>query len=570
MTMTSPGPAGPIGASADPGAGVRREASVHRRAARLMLACGLLIAVVLPLAMAIGTGSISIPHNDAWSYSRIGQQFGRSGEIHLLQWNRSSLVGQIAVLGPLARYIAAQQVFVALLSVLALLACHDLLRPVIGQLRAAFATLVLAAWPELGLLSTSFMSDVPALTAVLGCLALGRRALASGSVPILAASLAVGLWGATIREQALAAPAAVLAVVLVGAHYRRLFGLRALLGLCVAFAVGLAAFELWRRSLAGDDPPADIPATAVLPFVADSTVRGYFLLAVAVSPAVLAVARPWRWSLRAWLAGAVAAGAALLCWHDHGLHGFLLTDYVTRSGPYPSAFMGNRTMLPDTAFRALVVLAGVSGVLLAGLVVERGRRLPPLLKWFLALDVGGLLASRAAGQAVFGRYLVVLIPALLCLLLAGSGRADGPGGDSRSRRFFERVWTGRPRVAVALAATASLAALSLLTTAYGSALDAARWDAGRRLVAAGVPATDVDAGFEWSGYHSPNGMDPRPVPDPLNWYSARFPDNRSCFAVYSSAQRHAGWRLVRTVPYRRFIIAGSTRLWVYDTGRCPS
>jgi hypothetical protein len=110
--------------------------------------------------------------------------------------------------------------------------------------------------------------------------------------------------------------------------------------------------------------------------------------------------------------------------------------------------------------------------------------------------------------------------------------------------------------------------LSLLTTAYGSAFDAARWEAGRQLVAAGVPATDVDAGFEWSGYHSPNGVDRRPVPGRLNWYSTHFPENRRCFAVYSSRQKHAGWRLVRTVPYRKFIVAKPARLWTYDTGRC--
>ena len=93
--------------------------------------------------------------------------------------------------------------------------------------------------------------------------------------------------------------------------------------------------------------------------------------------------------------------------------------------------------------------------------------------------------------------------------------------------------------------TGCLAALSLTVTAYGSAFDAARWNAGRQLVATGVPATDIDAGFEWSGYHAPNGVDYAPADAPrINWYSAKFADNRPCFAVTSSAQSQPNWRLL--------------------------
>ena len=572
MTTTSPGLTGLAG---DTGASARSEVGAMRfwrhNGSRILLACGLLVAIVLPLALGVETGSISIPHNDAWSYSRIGQHFGRTGEIRLLSWNRSSLVGQIVVLGPLARYIAVQQVFVALLSALGLLASYDLLAPTLGRTRAAFATLVLAVWPELGLLSTSFMSDVPALTGVLVCLALGRRALLRGSVPLLAASLAVGLWGVTVREQALAAPAAVLAAALVGTRYRRRFGLPSLVTAGAIFLIGLVAFELWRRSLAHDDPPADIPAAAMVPRVADVTIAGFFLLALAVAPAVFTVARPWRWFPTAWLASAVAAGAAVLLWHDHNLSDFLLSDYITPRGPYSSTLIGSRTMLPATAFRLLVLLAVVSGVLLAGLLVERRRHLPSLLRWFLVLTAGGLIATRAAGQEVFGRYLVVLIPALLCLLLArheSGAPAEGAGRLAGLRRFAERVWPQGLRVGVAVAVTAFLAVLSLLVTAYGSALDAARWHAGQQLADAGVPAKDIDAGFEWSGYHSPDGVDSQPVSDSFNWYSWRFRENGRCFAVSSSPQRHGRWRLVRVTRYRSFVVTGTGRLWVYDTGRC--
>ncbi|RKR90311.1 hypothetical protein BDK92_4681 [Micromonospora pisi] len=546
-------------------------------APRVLLGFALLIIVVAPVALAVISGSISIPHNDAWSYSRIAQEFGRTGEIHLLGWNRSALVGQIVVLGPLAASITAQQIFVALLAGVAVLACYDLLAPSIGRLPASVAALVLAVWPELGLLGTSFMSDVPALAATLGCLALGRRALTGSSLPLLAGALTVGLWGVAIREQVLAAPVAVLLAALTSSPtpVRRgaLSWRWSVLALGAAFGAGLLAFEWWRRSLAGDDPPAPLPDGPVLPDVLDVGVRGYFLLAIAVAPAVLAVARPWRWSPAALLVAAGTGALALLVWHDYHLSGFLMSDYLLPSGPYPAVFRGERSMIGESVLRVLVLLAMVSGVLLAGLVVERGRRLPPLLRWFTLFTVGGLLATRAAGQTVFGRYLIVLVPVLLLIVLArreepsGSPeRAESSGAGDRVRRGFP---LGRAGVLAGIAAGTFLAALSLFVTAYGSALDAARWHAGERLVAEGVPAAEIDAGFEWSGYYSPDGVEYAPKGAVLlNWYSTKFARNPPCFAVASSAQSEPNWRLVRTVDYREYVVAGNARLWVYETGHC--
>ncbi|MFI6759065.1 hypothetical protein ACIBF5_07970 [Micromonospora sp. NPDC050417] len=552
----------------------RRPSRWEINAPRILLGLALLIIVIAPVVLAVVSGSISIPHNDAWSYSRIAQEFGRTGEIHLLGWNRSALVGQIVVLGPLAASITAQQLFVALLAGVAILACYDLLAPTIGRLPASAAALVLAVWPELGLLGTSFMSDVPALAATLGCLALGRRALTGSSLPLLAGALAVGLWGVAIREQVLAAPVAVLlaALTISPTPVRRgaLSWRWSVLALGAAFGIGLLAFEGWRRSLTGDDPPAPLPDGPVLPDVLDVGIRGYFLLAIAVAPAVLAVARPWRWRPAALLVSAGTGALALLVWHDYHLGGFLMSDYLLPSGPYPAVFRGERSMIGDSVLRVLVLLAMVSGALLAGLVVERGRRLPPLLRWFALFTVAGLLGTRAAGQTVFGRYLIVLVPVLLLIVLAGreeaTGATESSGAGDRVRRGLP---LGRAGVLAGVVAGTFLAGLSLFVTAYGSALDAARWHAGERLVAQGVPAAEIDAGFEWSGYYSPGGVEYAPKGAVrLNWYSNKFAKNPPCFAVASSPQSEPNWRLVRTVDYREYVVAGNARLWVYETGHC--
>ena len=132
--------------------------------------------------------------------------------------------------------------------------------------------------------------------------------------------------------------------------------------------------------------------------------------------------RPWRWGAPAWFTSAGTAVVALLTWHDYRLTGFLMSDYLLQAGPYPAVLIGERVMISTTMLRLLVLLAALSGVLLAGLLVERGLGLSPMLRWFLLLTVGGLLATRAAGQAVFGRYLMVLIPIMLFVVLVGRDR----------------------------------------------------------------------------------------------------------------------------------------------------
>ncbi len=518
--------------------------------ARAVLAGAVVLAAVVPVLLAAVSGSLAIPHNDAWSYSRIAQHFAGTGELRLLGWNRSSLVGQLVVLGPLGSSIVAQHLFVALLAGVAVLACYDLLLPHTGPRRAAFGALVLAAWPELGMLSASFMSDVPTLVAVLGCLTLAQRAFAASSVRLFAASLLVGLWGVTIREQAVAAPAAVLAFAAWRAWQLKGFRLGPVLGSGAAFGALVVAFELWRRSLPGDDPPNPPPTGPVLPAVLDLTLRGYFLLALAVSPALVLVARPWRWRPGSWLAAAAAAGVAGLVWHDYRLAGFSMSDALHPRGPWPTVMLGDRTMFGPPVLAVIVVLSTVAGALLAGLLASGEARLPALIGCFTVLTVAGTLATRAAGQDVFGRYLIPLIPVLLLVPLP-----------------LERPRASR---AGAVAVIAVLAGLSVAATAFGFALDAARWRTGERLTAAGTPPTDIDAGFEWTGYHSPRGAERGAYTYPwINFYNPIMSANRPCLVLSSSPQQRDGWRLLRTTTYRSFIVTGTGRIWVYDTGYCP-
>ncbi|MFC4606078.1 hypothetical protein [Rhodococcus kronopolitis] len=519
----------------------------------VLLAAAGLLGVLVPLTLAVVTGGLSIPHNDAWSYSRIAQTFGSDGRIELLGWNRSALFGQFVVLGPLARSLVVQHLFVAALGVVALAAVYDLVVTAAGRTRAAFAVLTVAVWPGFGLLTTSFMLDVPAMAAIMVCLAVGRRALRNRSAVLLALSIGAGLWGFTIREQALAAPAAVLLVAAAAAwrsRSRRAWAVTVCAG--AALGAAIVGFELWRQSYGAGDPPVVAVPESLTKVGATVLVQGYFVLALAAAPAVLLVARPWRWGRGALLAAAAAAAVAAGAVLHFGRQGFFVGNYLDPAGPYWAAGNGRPpAIFPSPVWTLVVALACVSGVLLAGVLVRQFRRVDPVLGTFVALMVLGNLASALSGQNLFDRYWLLVLPPLLAMVLA-----ERP----------ERPATGSPRPTAARiagkvpagAALAGLAAFSTAVTAAGFAYDAARWDAAEAIVATGVPATDVNAGLEWNGYHSAVGMSP-----PGSW---KFPGNRSCHLVTVGQQPDRAAESVWT--YRPFLIAGTARLWVYGDG-CP-
>jgi hypothetical protein len=37
---------------------------------------------------------------------------------------------------------------------------------------------------------------------------------------------------------------------------------------------------------------------------------------------------------------------------------------------------------------------------------------------------------------------------------------------------------------------------------------------------------------------------------------------------YSSSSQSDEWRLIRTVPYRTFLVTGTSELWIYETTWC--
>jgi hypothetical protein len=547
--------------------------------------------VLLPVILAACSGDLTIPHNDAWSYSRIAQEFGRTGRLSLLGWNRSALLGQIVVLGPLARFLVVQQLFVALTAAAVLAAAFALLRPRLGVRRAGWAAAVLALWPGFGLMGTSFMADLPALAAMLVCLVLGRRAARSGSLRLFAASMAVGFWGTTIRQQAVAAPVAVGLCLLADRRFRSPRRLAALLGGGAVFSAAFLLFYAWHDGLPKSDPPqyqltADWPSQLHILLV-----QSWFTLAVPLAPAVFQAARPRQWSKAARWTTLVAAGVAVQSRHAFGQQNLFLQNYLSMRGAYNGVDWDtgrHRVVFAPGIWSAVTILACVSGALLVGLAVENRKSggCDRFLGTFAVITAVGTTVTNVVGQDVYDRYLLVLAPAALAVVLAprrtvpvparSPARAGSAGRTGALGQLSGLVGTrGRPGIRpAALVVGALVGLLSLGTLTSSLAWDKARWDTAETVVRnSGLPPEKIDAGLEWTGWHSADGVTDRNPARPIWGWEDYFGTAPACrlLTVYPDRD-HADFRLLGVYEFRTFMVVGASHLYYYDTRQpgCPA
>lgn len=502
-----------------------------------LLAGVILISVGIPVLIAVVSGSISVPHNDAWSHARIAQHWAAGEGFRLLNWNRTALVGQIVVLGPLAASMAAQQLFVALMAVIGLIAVFAFLRARMDLPRALLGCAVVGAVPEFGLLATSYMSDIPAFAATMASLALGDAALRRRSHPLLMTALTVGLWAVTIREQALVAPVAVLVLA-----WGRFTPRWKVLGLGALTLGATAAFEVWRRSL----PLADSPLLTPSPGrTAQTALLAFVTLAFLLSPALALVARPVTWNRRTRLVAVAVLCLVAAWWYQH--RAVLLGNYFDPAGAYATSGPAG---LPfwTWVWPFIDLGACIAAALLAGVLLSTSRPFDRLCVMFGTLLVAGTLVQALVGQPIYARYLLTLLPVVLAVILPSATRV---------------------RWGAALAVQSVVMVLGLGLSARTMAYDAARWDAARELLDQGVPATDIDAGLEWVGYHSPVAAGARGGlgrAQRAPWYLPMFPDSRQCYLV-TPEQRPAG-DLVSTYAYRPYVFFGRADLQIYRVDPC--
>ena len=523
----------------------------------------MLVGAVLPVLVAGVSGNLSIPHNDAWAYSRIAATFGEDGRFELVGFNRSGLIGQIIVLGPLARFLIAQQLFVALMSALLLIAVAELLRSRIGDIPAGLAALGVAIWPGYALLSTSFMADVPMISASFLALWAADRALRRDSRVLLLFAFLLAFWACTIRAQAIAALVAVAIVSLL--QRKSLTRIRPwfVIASFVAAGICFGLFTLWYESLPGGDPASSKILPDAISAVVMGAVRSWFTIALVAGPIALAFSRPWRWGRRGWTAAASVAVIAIVHLSTSDMNFFFPGNYIDRFGPYAGVLGPLKSVFGVGTWELLLVFAAAMGVFLAGACAESEGRVGQLLTTFSVLTILGTAAQLATPQGLFDRYLIPIVPFVIALAVSQRNGQDRPA---------------EPRLVKRIAAVASVSAMTtvfLFSSAVSSsawAFDRARWTVAENEVGRGIPADRIDAGLEWLGWHSADGVIKRYPTGGWGWQEV-FSPTPSCVVLLPFTKDAAtggvptDWVFEREFTYDRFLFTGGpAQISVFGTG----
>jgi hypothetical protein len=315
--------------------------------------------------------------------------------------------------------------------------------------------------------------------------------------------------------------------------------------------------------------------------VSTELVQGLLIVALAVSPAVVAVVRPRRWSRAGWIAGGVTLVSGLLAsWH----RGAFLGNYVMHDGAYSAASASGRPVLVGSWWwAALAWLACVSAALLFGTVVERvrsdgwglGLGFRAEIVLFAGATILGTFMEVGQGRDIYDRYLIPMAIPALALLLSGPAVEAAPSVVQELPSRASRVWgavrsAALGRIAAVVLAVGMVAgtAGTLLVNAF--AFDTAVWHTASRVVAAGkADAQHVDAGLVWDGFHSPGAMYDHPdraISRDFFGGLRYLPNHFPCYVVSPSPHAPGGWSLVSVEHYKTYGFVGDAALYVFRVG----
>jgi hypothetical protein len=559
-----------------------------------IVAALLAVGIAMPAAIAAWLGAFDIPRNDSWSYRRVLWEFVGTGRVRLVGWSGMTMVGQVFWTAPFVEILGKGQwvpgTAVAVASAIGLICAYALARSLLPRAWAGGCVLLTLAVPGILLNTSSFMTDVTAFSAEVACLVFGATALhrsGRGRWALVAAAVATGCFGFSIREFDLAAPVAALVVLTV--QDRRAWRAYGIAGLVMM--VVCSAIYLWTAQLPGAHLESlSLPGGTSL----RQLIASYFTFSFIISPLLPSALRAaWRSKARrgAVRAGAVAAAVFL------GLGtlslakgwGLFIGNYLMQQGVTGAAVLsGARTNLfPGALWLLLQIVALLAGTALAFVALasvatrEAATQLfsgtiQSLVVWFALLSAGGLLAYGLLVKApLFDRYLSQLafpVAVLLARSCLGPRATTRPthalGRTARAARASRIGTAGRvATVVLTLVIGAVTAALTLNADAY----DGARWHAGQVAVQAGFAPSVVDAGFEWVGTHTSEdanrALQVLPGPAYEAWYDKLFAGFRDCAFVTGSPSPQPDLRLLRITTYDELGFAVPEHLWIYSVQR---
>jgi hypothetical protein len=531
----------------------------------------LVIGTGVPLWLAAAAGAIGIPTSDDWVYSQGADSLFRTGTINMPLHTAAS-IGQLVMVQPLLWLSRgdtwAFTAFGLAMMSLGIVCAYLLARRFVGTGFAMMVVLLVAVFPGLARESASFMTDVPCFALIMLCLLQGVRWLdRAGSRFTLATSLAAGLLAVSIREFAIAAPAA----VLLAAWARSRPEERAWLGgATAAFAVGVGSVLVVAASIPGRE--ASAPRLEGFLFIGPALATFAAVLLPALALGVgrrLATFRPESIVLGAgfvcvgllvpwgWLAGNI--------WMQTGFAGDLLLSGTRGDVIDAGAWALSRQVATFAAIllaaaavvwtqRNLGSARSIVGAFAAAIRIVRSRE--GLLVVFLLAYAAELVGF--APFFIYDRYVIPMVPIAAVLLLRGRPQTSRLG---RS-------------LALAHGSLAWLAISAILISANSFAYDVARWREGDATVREGYNARTVDAGYEWIGYHARGVVKSGAPAGNMDWSGSRWALVDSCAVLSNSPLDDAALTLIHVNPiaYRTYLFFGPPKpLYRYGaaTVGCP-
>ncbi len=544
--------------------------SIDRRDVFAMAMLGL-IGVGIPLWLAAAAGAIGLPTIDDWVYMRGAATLFNTGSIDM-PGHFAASVGQLLMVQPFLRMSGgdpwAFTAFGLVMTLIGVLATYLLSRRFVGTGSAAMVVLLVEVFPGFARLSASFMTDVPGYALSVLCLLLGTLWLERGARRALLASVGVGLLAVSIREFAIAAPAAVLVVSWIRSRKAD----RAMLAWASGiFVAGLTLVVIAATSALGRVTSPAVPSQLI------NVGPAFVVLAAILLPAVALRSGQWLPTVspsQIILGAVLACSAAVVPWGAHGaniwmqngLEGYALLDGTRDPVIPPAAWLWSGQL---ATFAAIVVatltvrwaqqnLARVRSLSsVTALLVRVGRNANGLLVVFLIGYAGELVAF--APISIYDRYLFPLVPAAAILILVSSS-----GLPFR----FDRT------LAFSHAAFAWLGVSALLIAANSFAYDTARWHQGETTVAMGYDPGTVDAGYEWVGYHAVGPGPSGPNDFHLTWYDNSLLRTPPCVVLTNSRPDGDRWKLISVTKsaYLAYLFFGPPEpLYLYgaDSAACP-
>lgn len=519
------------------------------------------------------------PLADDWAYARGAIAFAHGQGLHYFSWSPMPQLAQWLWAAPFlwlsGNSLAALRLAMILVSWPGLWAFYELLRQEeFSEAKAALGAATLALHPLFFLIQGSFMTDVPSLSLCLVALAFYGRAFRGGRAGWLAAAAGAAVLAAVNRQNTVAAPAAA-ALVLLG---RRDLRWRPgwLVAVLVPMVVAVAVHQWFNartdvvHSSPGLPPEAWSPA---LPFVI------VLHCGLAALPMLLLQPRP-----RSRKSGGIGLAALVLMlgsayyWHEFVLNSQRMAQdpsvpeqerrqilerrqqWLPRGGLFPYidghigwwgaysewTLVGGDTrpvILTEPVRWTLSLLGCVAGAGLIMRLIENGGngRLWGLLPLFTLVSIPLIYVS----PSIFDRRLLFLFPGVLYV----AGLAP------RGPRL---LWVP------SLGALALFAAAALGITHDSLAWNAARWKLGRRAVAEGKDAWEIEGGFEWDGWYSPEEIVP-PVPGRkylLGFTRQRFAHVNARYAL--SFYPFPGVRVLDHEPYFQWLRPGRYAFYLIE------